>query len=361
MPKGNTHTFETANAAMKALGNRIVESTYKGWNEPCTIIFKDGSKSTKHTPTNVYQRSYISKPSRKHTIEIANARMKALGNKIVESTFKGWNKPCTIIFKDGSKSTKHTPHDVEKLGWKSKPRIGKHTFETANARMKALGNKIVESTFKSWNEPCTIIFSDGSKSTKHSPREVERQGWKSKPQLGEYTFEDANARMKLLENRIVKSTFNGWAEPCTIIFKNGSKSTKHSPREVDRNGWKAKPESFGPDQNTKFLYIMAYIVSSELIAYKIGISKNLKQRKKSIKGGLQKGELTFYKVFEFDCYENCKQAEADVKELTRASESVCKKFGYGKTEVYAADQLKPAMKIIGKYVKDGLCFEYTPD
>ena len=115
----------------------------------------------------------------------------------------------------------------------------------------------------------------------------------------------------------------------------------------------------GPDSETKFLYIFVYAIHGKIVAYKIGISKNLKQRKKSIKTGLQKGKLTLYKVFKFHLYEYCKQAERDIKKLIRAPKSVCKNFGDGQTEVYAVDQLKPAMKIIRKCRKEHLCFDYT--
>ena len=58
---------------------------------------------------------------------------------------------------------------------------GEHTFESANAKMQELGNRIVESTFNGWGKPCTIIFADGTESTKHSPYEVDYRGLKSKP------------------------------------------------------------------------------------------------------------------------------------------------------------------------------------
>ena len=119
--------------------------------------------------------------------------MGLLGNSIVESTFKGWDKPCTIIFADGTESTEHTPYEVCRIGYKSKPmprgRIP-FTFESANAKMQELENRIVECTFKGWQEPCTIIFADGTESTEHTPYEVDQFGYTSKPGIREHTFEN---------------------------------------------------------------------------------------------------------------------------------------------------------------------------
>ena len=62
MPKGTPHTFESANAKIKVLGNRIIKSTFKGWSKPCTIIFLDKTVSEEHSPRRVYGKGYKSKP-----------------------------------------------------------------------------------------------------------------------------------------------------------------------------------------------------------------------------------------------------------------------------------------------------------
>ena len=238
--------FEEADSLMKELGNCIVESTYKGWKKKCTIIFKDGTKSNKHLPITIYRhnRSKHGKPGRSHTLVHSNAKMRSLGNIIVESTFNGWGNPCTIITQDGTILTEYSPYYVYSHGYKSKPghKHGKHPFESVNAKMKELGNTIVESTYKCQGEKCTIIFADGSKSTKHRPSDVIRCNYKSKP-FGKYTFEEANSLMKELGNSIVESTFIGWTtKPCTIIFADGSKSNKHKPYLVYYTKHNSKPK-----------------------------------------------------------------------------------------------------------------------
>ena len=322
-PREKEHTFETANAKMKLLGNRIIESTYKDWQEPCTIIFSDGTESTKHKPSDVDYNGYTSKPSRDHTFETANARMKLLGNSIVESTFKGWDEPCTIIFSDGNESTEHTPHGVDSRGLTSKPNPRgqiPHTFETANAKMKLLGNRIIESTYKDWQEPCTIIFSDGTESTKHSPYAVDFSKWKTKPRLDKHTFESANAAMKALGNRIVKSTYISWDKPCTIIFKYGGKSTSHSPCEADSRGLTSKPEHNGFDVNKSgYLYFFAYKVYGKIVAYKIGITNiNITNRFSSVNNNLKdksKGCLKHcVALFYFPDGHKCLAAETIIKQ-----------------------------------------------
>ena len=356
-------TFEDASKRLKQQGKTDKDS-YKGWNEPCKFTFIDGTVSTNHTPKVIYLRKWKSLPIIGFTLEYAKAKMKLLGNKIVESTFNGWSKPCTIIFSDGTKS-KHSPSNVSRLGWtKPNSKLRMHTFESANDRMMELGNKIVESTYKGWGEPCTIIFKNGSKSTKHPPREVYSRSRKSKPRnvlLLEHTFESANDRMLELGNKIVESTYKRWQEPCTIIFSDNSVSNKHKPCQIYIRRHKSKPGKGGPNQNTLFLYIMNFseIVGGKTDGLKIGIAKNLSTRVNNISSKLDKGELVLHKVFKFHLYKYCKQAEVDIKKLIRAPKSICKNFGDGKTEVYAVDQLKPAMKIIRKYIRAHKCFEYT--
>ena len=244
------HTFEYANAKMQELGNSIVESTFKSWSKPCTIIFMDGSKSTKHQPCIVDRDKLKSKPKTKllkHTFESANAKMQKLGNRIVKSTYDGWQKPCTIIFDDGSKSTEHSPFDADSRGMKSKPRVGEYTFESASEAMKELGNKIVESTWDTWGKPCTIIFSDGTVSDKHIPWVVYTNKYKTKPgKRGRvpHTFESASEELKH-QGKIVKGTFKGWEKLCKFTFIDGTTSSKHTPRQIHNKNYKTKPRKVG--------------------------------------------------------------------------------------------------------------------
>ena len=142
-------------------------------------------------------------------------------------------------------------------------------------KMQELENRIVECTFKGWQEPCTIIFADGTESTEHTPYEVDQFGYTSKPGIREHTFETANAAMNSLGNSIVESTFISWTKPCTIIFSDKTESNEHSPREVHSSLYKSKPAKNSFDVNKPgYIYFFAYKVYGKTVAYKIGITNN---------------------------------------------------------------------------------------
>ena len=243
------YKIEVAIAKMKLLGNEIVESTYIGWSKPCTIIFKDGSMSSDYSPYEVNTVKYRSVPKQKigrHTFETADAKMKMLGNKIVESTYKGWNKPCTIIFSDGSESSNASPYKVNARNHKSKIRekVGKHTFKSANTKMEVLGNKIVESTYKGWCSPCTIIFNNGEECSYYEPRKIYERKYRSPPRrrIKEHTFETANEKVKELGGRILEGTFTGWEKPCSIIRDDGTESNTSPKKFVMTKKIEPKPK-----------------------------------------------------------------------------------------------------------------------
>ena len=183
------------------------------------------------------------------TYELAAKRLEQFGT---INSFKRWTKACDFTFIDGTISTKHSPWDILHNKWKSKPasRVFKHNYESASKVLKRLGTI---NAFISWQKPCIFTFKDGTVSTKHSPYRIEQSQWKSNPsRIKKHTFESASDRTKSFGKL---NEFNGWEKSCKFTFIDGTVSDKHTPRDIERFGYKSKPKfvktkirGFGEDE-----------------------------------------------------------------------------------------------------------------
>ena len=348
------HNYESAAKRMKPFGT-IVESSFEGWHEPCKFTFIDGTTSKRHTPNQIENNGYKTNPKPHVSYAEAAKRLKPFGT-IDKSSFIGWNKPCNFTFKDGNTSDKHTPRVIYEEGYKSKPKPHV-SYAEATKRLKPFGT-IDKSSFRGMGKPCNFTFIDGTTSKRHSPSEIKIGKWKSLPKPHSVSYAYASKELKPF-GTIDKSSFRGMGKPCNFTFIDGTTSKRHSPSKIKNRRYKSKPKPGGAGPNTKFLYITDFILHDKVVGHKIGIAADVTTRCGELNEKLRKGKLVTHKVFKFRLYKYCKQSEDDIKKLIRAPKSVCKHFSHGQTEVYAVDQLKPAMKIIRKYKKERKCVEYT--
>ena len=225
-------TFEVASKRLKRQGTI---DKFNGWSKLCKFTFIDGTKSDKHSPFEINKYKWKSKPVRHINYEMASKRLKPFGT-IDKNSYTHFNKPCKFTFIDGSKSDIHSPSQIENGKWESKPERHKK-YEAASKLLKSFGT-IDKKSYSVFKRSCKFTFIDGTKSDQYSPYSILKNKWKSKPRPP-MTFDIASKRLKKF-GKIKKSSFDGWCKPCKFTFLDGT-TTEHSPKTILDSKWKTKP------------------------------------------------------------------------------------------------------------------------